>query len=181
VPHARTANSLAFQTLLAYVDELRGDGAACAQQLYCLEFYAWLCDSSPVGRAGSVHQENIPGNGSMDTIPWLHTSSKASSIHSHRQNTGAAQEDSTENIIASGTQFAAGISPSHGKQTRKLKRISLQLPPPPPHCSERLPRAVQQAFGRLFKSLHLHSPLPAETDAPQCMQVASPAFGLTAL
>jgi hypothetical protein len=163
--------------LLAYVNELCGDGAASAPQLYHLDFYAWLKDPSAAGCTGSVRPEINEGDASTKTTVTL----AVSSSFSHQQHSVGTQDAppnaaSTEGFAGDSQELdrcAAQNTTLDGKE-RKLKRISLRLPPPPPHSSEHLPRAVRQAFRKLFESLHLQSPLPAEADAPRFMPQVTP-------
>lgn len=47
----------------------------------------------------------------------------------------------------------------------KLSRITIRLPPPPPHAASRLPLAVRSAFRRLFSALNLEDIFADDVDA----------------
>lgn len=48
---------------------------------------------------------------------------------------------------------AASAQEQNGEQP--LRRLTMRLPPPPPHAASRLPAAIRRAFRRLFSALQL--------------------------
>lgn len=165
-PRARRANSLAFQTLREYLAELKGDGASGAAQLHHLDFFVWLHDVAPDGSATpmwqdvSTDQTRPVGITALDPRVWTPGQEAAE----QRARDGGPPEGAARGADAGGADAQAERG---GEETRQLRRVTMRLPPPPPHCAERLPRAVRQALARLFKSLHLPSSLAVEDDGPQ--------------
>lgn len=75
----------------------------------------------------------------------MHVQGVASAeLHTIKRIYGAAMQES-ENTGATNEQPAE----------QPLRRLTMRLPPPPPHAASRLPAAIRRAFRRLFSALQL--------------------------